>query len=428
LRAAADEAAAAAAAVVEELICAVEATGDDESLDAPGSLELEDFELLRLIGKGGYGKVFQVRCRINEEVYAMKVVDKASVERYRSMGNIATELAVLKRYAEKRHPCILGLECAFQSPTKLHFVMEYVPGGMLFTHLRTQEMFSERMARFYMGAVLLGLEHLHEMRIIYRDLKPENVLVCADGYIKLCDFGLAAVGLTAPPSQLSASGKQVLVGTTEYMAPEIIRMMECGQAVDVWAAGVLLFEMVTGEAPWYHREQKELQRKITHTKVKLPPWLTNECRSLLRGLLTKEPQQRLGVKPPPESNECESDMPKLKAHPFFRGLNWKLLLLQKLEPPLVPTLKAEGESLDVSNFDEKYTLENPCLSPPRKPISEQLEQQFEALSLEYMSPETRDSVRASVRSSLRSSNASSAGGSGGGEALLRFRNRAGARA
>ena len=97
---------------------------------------MEDFQLLRLVGKGGYGKVFQVRCTLNEMVYAMKVVDKASIERYRSMDNIAIELQILRRHAEQRHPFILGLECAFQSSSKLHFVMEYVPGGMLFAHLR----------------------------------------------------------------------------------------------------------------------------------------------------------------------------------------------------------------------------------------------------------------------------------------------------
>ena len=100
------------------------------------SLTMEDFQLLRLVGKGGYGKAFQVRCTLNEMVYAMKVVDKASIERYRSMDNIAIELQILRRHAEQRHPFILGLECAFQSSSKLHFVMEYVPGGMLFAHLR----------------------------------------------------------------------------------------------------------------------------------------------------------------------------------------------------------------------------------------------------------------------------------------------------
>ena len=193
-----------------------------------------------------------------------------------------------------RHPFILGLECAFQSASKLHFVTEYVPGGMLFNHLRKQEMFSEKMvrfyapsntdpiprpppphsrahpspalppspllqARFYAAETLLGLEHLHEQRILYRDLKPENVLICASGHIKLCDFGLAAVGISASATHISASGRPVLVGTTEYMAPEVVRQQTCGQAVDLWALGVLLFEMMTGEAPWHHKEQTELQ-------------------------------------------------------------------------------------------------------------------------------------------------------------------------
>jgi len=365
------------------------------------ALSMEDFVLLRLVGKGGYGKVFQVRCLINNQIYAMKVVDKASIERYRSMENITTELSILRTHGEARHPFILGLECAFQSVSKLHFVMEYVPGGMLFAHLRSHEMFSEKMARFYAAEVLLGLEHLHSLSIIYRDLKPENVLICADGNAKLCDFGLAAIGLTAPATHKSASGRLVLVGTTEYMAPEVLRRMQCGQAVDVWALGVLLYEMMTGEAPWWHKEQKELQRKIAHTKLRLPSWFTNEAKALIKGLLTKDPAQRLGVLPGSET--CLSDFPSLKGHPFFRNLNWKLLLMCKLEAPFVPTLNAEDPANDVSNFDSKYTLEAPVLSPLRRPLSTEMAEQFEAISLAYSSPEIRHSLCHSLRDSLRAS-------------------------
>ena len=124
-------------------------------------------------------------------------------------------------------------------------------------------------ARFYAAETLLGLEHLHEQRILYRDLKPENVLICASGHIKLCDFGLAAVGISASATHISASGRPVLVGTTEYMAPEVVRQQTCGQAVDLWALGVLLFEMMTGEAPWHHKEQKELQ--VSDEAPPLPP-------------------------------------------------------------------------------------------------------------------------------------------------------------
>jgi len=364
-------------------------------------LSMSDFTLLRLVGKGGYGKVFQVRCRINQQIYAMKVVDKASIERYRSMENIANELMILRTHAEARHPFILGLECAFQSESKLHFVMEFVPGGMLFAHLRSHEMFSEKMARFYAAEVLLGLEHLHSLSIIYRDLKPENVLICADGNAKLCDFGLAAVGLTAPATHTSASGRPVLVGTTEYMAPEVLRRMQCGQAVDVWALGVLLYEMMTGEAPWWHKEQKELQRKIAHTKLRLPSWFTNEAKTLIKGLLTKEPSQRLGVRA--DSPTCQSDFPALKLHPFFRNLNWRMLVLGKLEAPFVPTLDTADPAADVTNFDSKYTLEAPVLSPLRRPLSDAFATHFEALTLEYSSPEIRTSLRHSLRDSLRDS-------------------------
>lgn len=205
--------------------------------------------------------------------------------------------------------------------------MEYVPGGMLFNHLRKHEIFSEKMARFYAAEVMLGLEHLHSLHILYRDLKPENVLICADGNVKLCDFGLAAVGLTASATHTSSSGKAVLVGTTEYMAPEVLRRMECGQAVDVWALGILIFEMMTGEPPWWHRDGKELQRKIAHTKFKVPSWFTNEAKTLTRGLLTKDPRERLGVVA--DSPTFASDFATLK-------VQCGPLTPPRLEPSILP--------------------------------------------------------------------------------------------
>jgi len=240
----------------------------------------------------------------------------------------------------------------------------------------------------------LGLQHLHELSIIYRDLKPENVLICADGNVKLCDFGLAAVGLTAPATHISASGRPVLVGTTEYMAPEVLRRMQCGQAVDVWALGVLLYEMVTGEAPWWHKEQKELQRKIAHTKLRLPTWLTNEAKSIIRGLLTKDPATRLGVKP--GCAAFTSDFAALQSHVFFRNLNFRMLLLCKLEAPFIPNLSSP---LDVSNFDSRYTLETPVLSPLRRPLSAEMEGHFSELHIAYLSPDARNSMRHSLASS-----------------------------
>lgn len=201
------------------------------------------------------------------------------------------------------------------------------------------------------------------------------------------------------------------------MAPEILRRMQCGQAVDVWALGVLLYEMVTGEAPWWHKEQKELQRKIAHTKLRLPTFLTGECKTLLRGLLTKDPAARLGV-----TEACDAftaDWNAVQKHAFFRGMNFTQLARLKLEAPFIPTLSS---SLSVENFDSKYTLEAPVLSPLRKPLSADMEEQFEALSLAYTSPRLSDSVRHSLReSAVRASgrDSTSSRGSDASE-LLRF--------
>ena len=184
----------------------------------------------------------------------------------------------------------------------------------------------------------------------------------------------------------------MLVGTTEYMAPEVLRRMQCGQAVDVWALGVLLYEMMTGEAPWWHKEQKELQRKIAHTKLRLPTWLTNEAKAIIRGLLTKEPAQRLGVTP--NCAQFTSDFGSLQAHAFFRNLNFRMLQLCKLEAPFIPNLSSP---LDVSNFDSKYTLEVPVLSPLRRPLSADMEGTFSELQIAYISPDARDSMRHSLR-------------------------------
>lgn len=138
---------------------------------------------------------------------------------YRSMPNIATELSILRTHAEQCHPFILGLECAFQSASKLHFVMEYVPGGMLFAHLRSHEMFSEKMARFYAAEVMMGLHHLHQLSIIYRDLKPENVLICADGNVKLCDVRCLPQSMNMPTAEPYITCVYVSLGSLPLVSP-----------------------------------------------------------------------------------------------------------------------------------------------------------------------------------------------------------------
>ncbi|KAK1911307.1 hypothetical protein P3342_012607 [Pyrenophora teres f. teres] len=299
----------------------------------------EDFEILKLIGKGTFGQVFQVRKRDTRRIYAMKVLSKKVIVQKKEVAHTLGERNILVRTAMADSAFIVGLKFSFQTPSDLYFVTDYMSGGELFWHLQREGRFQEARAKFYIAELILALQHLHEHNIVYRDLKPENILLDANGHIALCDFGLSKANLTENATT------NTFCGTTEYLAPEVL-LDEHGytKMVDFWSLGVLVFEMCCGWSPFYAEDTQQMYKNIAFGKVRFPrDALSTEGRNFVKGLLNRNPKHRLGA---------TRDAEELKAHPFFADIDWEALGKKNVVPPFKPKLKGE---LDVSNFDPEFT-------------------------------------------------------------------------
>ena len=298
-----------------------------------------DFEILRLLGKGTFGQVFQVKKSDSKRVYAMKVLSKQVIVKKKEIAHTIGERNILVRTATTESPFIVGLKFSFQTPTDLYLVTDFMSGGELFWHLQKEGRFSEERAKFYIAELVLALEHLHDNDIVYRDLKPENILLDANGHIALCDFGLSKANLTGNGTT------NTFCGTTEYLAPEVL-LDESGytKMVDFWSLGVLIFEMCCGWSPFYAENTQQMYKNIAFGKVRFPKEvLSHEGRSFVKGLLNRNPKHRLGAL---------NDARELRAHPFFHDVGWENLKEKKIPPPFVPHIANE---LDTSNFDPEFT-------------------------------------------------------------------------
>lgn len=301
----------------------------------------QDFEPLTCLGKGSFGTVLLVKQRDTGRLYAQKQFRKASLTVHkRLVEQTKTERAILE--SVNRHPFVVKLFYAFQDDEKLYLILEYAQGGELFHHLANERMFSEDTAAFYMAEMILALDHLHRtVGVIYRDLKPENCLLDAEGHLLLTDFGLSKVAVDDDTTSHSFSG------TVEYMAPEVIQGHEYGMAVDWWSLGALGFDLLTGSPPFTGPNNAKIQEKIVKQKLIMPFYISAEAKDLMTRLLRKEPKKRLGANMP-------KDLATIKAHRFFRKINWKKLEARELEPPIQPLITdpalAENFSTDFTDL------------------------------------------------------------------------------
>lgn len=301
-----------------------------------------DFEHLKILGAGAYGKVLLVRDKVDRRLYAQKQLKKASIiVENRRMEQTMSERSILKAV---RHPYIVKLYYALQDQEKVYLILRYAQGGELFTHLAAERMFSEDTTAFYVAQISSALCHLHNIGIVYRDLKPENCLLDADGNLLLTDFGLSKV------AEDGGTCKSML-GTPEYMAPEILLGQEYDYAVDWWSLGALMHDLLTGNPPFTGNNHKKIIDKITKQKLQLPYYLSNDAKDLLRRLLQKQPSKRLGFE--------KIDI--IRSHRFFRKIDWQLIDVKspKLNPPVKPFI-TDPELAE--NFSEEFTSQ--ILSPP----------------------------------------------------------------
>ncbi|RLN61308.1 hypothetical protein BBP00_00005482 [Phytophthora kernoviae] len=298
-------------------------SGNGSSGDKQRMVSDKDFELMKVVGQGGFGKVFlcrKVTAPHQGDCYAMKVLKKQQVV---SSGLVNTTMAERKILTEISHPFVVKLHYAFQSESKLYLVMDYLSGGSLATHLRRRRKFPEEWARFYAAEVAAAIAHLHSANIIYRDAKLENVLMDHDGHVRITDFGLSKVGVSG------LKGATTFCGTAAYIAPELLKGRTYGKAADWWSFGILLYEMIGGKPPYYHRNRDIMfQTILKQDWVTFSPSFSDAAISLINGLLTRDPMMRLGSGP--------RGADEVLTHPFFDNIDWPELLERKMQPPFNP--------------------------------------------------------------------------------------------
>ncbi|ORY43143.1 kinase-like protein [Rhizoclosmatium globosum] len=341
------------------------------------SLVADDFAVLTLVGRGTFGKVMLVRKKDTGRVYAMKVLPKKDIVRRQEIVHTMAERSVL--IAAIKSPFLVSLKFSFQTPEKLYLVLDYLNGGELFYHLQKEGTFSEELSKFYTAEIACGIEFLHRHGVIYRDLKPENVLLDCNGHVVLADFGL---------SKLNMGYGQVtntFCGTPAYLAPEIIIGEGYTNAIDWWALGVLFYEMITGLPPFFSDENVNLMyRKILHNQLLFPIGFSREAEGLVRGLVERDPKLRLGAGP--------TDALEIKQHPYFSNIDWPRLEKKQIMPPFKPVVESET---DTTNFDPVFTIEMPADSLPNnsQPLSTFTQDYFQGFTFNHESAFTNSSMR-----------------------------------
>jgi RAC serine/threonine-protein kinase len=292
----------------------------------------ENFDLLKVIGKGSFGKVFLVRKKDTQKVYAMKVLNKKIIIEKNEVEHTKSEKSILMKLD---FPFLVKMHFAFQTEDKLYFVMDYINGGELFYHLTREKRFSEDRVRFYAAEIVAAIEYLHDAGVIYRDLKPENILLTNSGHVVVTDFGLSKEGLHDPDDITTT-----FCGTPEYLAPEILEGKGYTKAVDWWSFGTMMFEMLTGLPPFYTEDVQQMYTKILTTNLEIPKTMSNEAAELLRGLLERDVEKRL------------QDPREIKSQKFFKSIDWDQLVQCKITPPFVPNVRGED---DTGNFEATFT-------------------------------------------------------------------------
>ncbi|KAJ3403931.1 hypothetical protein CcCBS67573_g07512 [Chytriomyces confervae] len=320
------------------------ALGNLTSNDRCHTFNLQDFEIREQIGKGAFARVHVVSFKrregepsisVNSEntqckmprTYAMKSLRKADIVKTKQIKHVMSEKNILNIL---KSPFIVDLVTTFQDPKHLYLVLEYIPGGDMFSHIRKHVRFPESIARFYTCEILLALEYIHSKDVVYRDLKPENILIDPLGHIKIADFGFAKV--------IPRNHATTFCGTPAYMAPEIIMKAGYTKAVDWWSLGTVCYELMAGYSPFQADSALSIYERILNYEMRWSSQIGDVAKDLLSKLLQSNPGKRLGI----------NGAREIKAHPWFRTVSWKEAENCSIPVPFVPNIAGDG---DIQNFD-----------------------------------------------------------------------------
>lgn len=303
---------------------------------------IDDFDLLKVLGKGSFGKVLLAELKGTGQVFAVKALKKDVVVEDDDIDCTLTEKRVLALAC--RHPYLTQLHSCFQTDDHLFFVMEYLNGGDLMFHIQNSGKFSEERTRFYTAEIISALQFLHMSGIVYRDLKLDNILLDCQGHVKIADFGMCKEGME------DGMTTNTFCGTPDYIAPEILNELPYDRSCDYWSLGVLVYEMLTGTSPFVGDHEDVLFQSILQSRITFPKYLSKEAMSFLKGLLERSVCNRLGYSP----------RANIREHRFFKTLDWDRLERREQDPPFTPNVKS---AVDTDNFDPEFTNDPAQLSP-----------------------------------------------------------------
>jgi len=302
------------------------------------TFHLKDFLQLKTLGTGTFGRVYLVQHKLSKKYFAMKVLKKSEVVRLKQVEHVNSERNILGQLS---HPFIVKLYQSFQNEQSLYMLLEYVIGGELFSHLRKAGRFTNEVTRFYAAEIVSAIEYMHSFDIVYRDLKPENLLLDYSGHIKITDFGFA---------KRVEDRTWTLCGTPEYLAPEIIQSKGHGKAVDWWSLGILIYEMLAGFPPFFDDHPFGIYEKILSGKMSFPSHFDTAAKDLIRKLLTADRTRRLG--------NLKNGVDDIKHHKWFKGIDWGELTSKSQAAPIVPEVRHEGDTQNFEDYPEPIEEEN----------------------------------------------------------------------
>ncbi|KAH9934843.1 cAMP dependent protein kinase [Fomitopsis serialis] len=340
---------------------------DEESHLTRGTLKLTDFEVKGTLGTGTFGRVLLVRLRgssapSTQNCYALKTLPKSQIVRLRQVEHVNAERYILSRV---RHPFIVDLYATFQDSLNVYMLLSYVPGGELFTHLRRARRFTPDVTRFYLATIILALKYLHSFNIIYRDLKPENLLLDSRGYLRLTDFGFA---------KIVDDRTWTLCGTPEYLAPEIIQSDGHGKAADWWACGILCYEMVVGYPPFFDETAYGIYEKILNGKIHWPREMDRLTKGIIKAFLHPDRTKRLG--------NLGGGPQDVLDHPWFRGVDWDALERREIRAPIIPHVASLDDTRHFSHLPLPPEDEIPGLIKEEHPPA--LHQRFDPSAYHFI--------------------------------------------